>query len=108
VVTGASAAGQLNIEAYCLALTKVYTFGPTFRGENSNTSRHLAEFWMIEPEIATGDPHGQCGIGGRAAEVNLRGVTERKTGLSRFFSTSVSRRRWSPNSRGSSARNSCT
>ena len=44
--------GQLNVEAYCLALTKVYTFGPTFRAENSNTSRHLAEFWMIEPEIA--------------------------------------------------------
>src|SRR5262249_4032551 len=44
--------GQLNIEAYCLALSKVYTFGPTFRAENSNTSRHLAEFWMIEPEIA--------------------------------------------------------
>src|SRR5690242_6587187 len=47
--------GQLNIEAYCLALTKVYTFGPTFRAENSNTSRHLAEFWMIEPEIAFAD-----------------------------------------------------
>src|SRR6266567_1044873 len=44
--------GQLNVEAYCLALTKVYTFGPTFRAENSNTSRHLAEFWMIEPEIS--------------------------------------------------------
>jgi asparaginyl-tRNA synthetase len=44
--------GQLNVEAYCLALTKVYTFGPTFRAENSNTTRHLAEFWMIEPEIA--------------------------------------------------------
>ena len=44
--------GQLNVEAYCLALSKVYTFGPTFRAENSNTSRHLAEFWMIEPEIA--------------------------------------------------------
>ena len=47
--------GQLNIEAYCLALTKVYTFGPTFRAENSNTSRHLAEFWMVEPEIAFAD-----------------------------------------------------
>ena len=47
--------GQLNLEAYCLALTKVYTFGPTFRAENSNTSRHLAEFWMIEPEIAFAD-----------------------------------------------------
>ena len=47
--------GQLNVEAYCLALTKVYTFGPTFRAENSNTSRHLAEFWMIEPEMAFAD-----------------------------------------------------
>src|SRR5499426_2024818 len=52
--------GQLNVEAYCLALTKVYTFGPTFRAENSNTSRHLAEFWMIEPEIAFADLHGNA------------------------------------------------
>ena len=44
--------GQLNVECYAMALTRVYTFGPTFRAENSNTSRHLAEFWMIEPEIA--------------------------------------------------------
>src|SRR6187431_897625 len=44
--------GQLNVETYCMALSKVYTFGPTFRAENSNTSRHLAEFWMIEPEVA--------------------------------------------------------
>ena len=47
--------GQLEVETYCLALSKVYTFGPTFRAENSNTSRHLAEFWMIEPEIAFAD-----------------------------------------------------
>ena len=47
--------GQLNVEAYCLALGKAYTFGPTFRAENSNTSRHLAEFWMIEPELAFAD-----------------------------------------------------
>ena len=47
--------GQLNVEAYCLALSKVYTFGPTFRAENSNTTRHLAEFWMVEPEIAFAD-----------------------------------------------------
>jgi asparaginyl-tRNA synthetase len=47
--------GQLNVEAYCLALSKVYTFGPTFRAENSHTPRHLAEFWMIEPEIAFAD-----------------------------------------------------
>ena len=47
--------GQLNVEPYCLALGKVYTFGPTFRAENSHTSRHLAEFWMIEPEVAFAD-----------------------------------------------------
>jgi asparaginyl-tRNA synthetase len=47
--------GQLNVETYCMAMSKVYTFGPTFRAENSNTSRHLAEFWMIEPEIAFAD-----------------------------------------------------
>jgi len=47
--------GQLNVESYCMALSKVYTFGPTFRAENSNTTRHLAEFWMIEPEIAFAD-----------------------------------------------------
>jgi asparaginyl-tRNA synthetase len=47
--------GQLNVEAYCLAMSRVYTFGPTFRAENSNTRRHLAEFWMVEPEIAFAD-----------------------------------------------------
>ncbi len=47
--------GQLNVESFACALAKVYTFGPTFRAENSNTSRHLAEFWMIEPEIAFAD-----------------------------------------------------
>jgi asparaginyl-tRNA synthetase len=47
--------GQLIAEAYACALSKVYTFGPTFRAENSNTSRHLAEFWMVEPEVAFAD-----------------------------------------------------
>ncbi len=47
--------GQLNVEAFCMAFRKVYTFGPTFRAENSNTTRHAAEFWMIEPEIAFAD-----------------------------------------------------
>jgi asparaginyl-tRNA synthetase len=47
--------GQLNVETYCLALGKVYTFGPTFRAEKSNTRRHLSEFWMIEPETAFAD-----------------------------------------------------
>jgi asparaginyl-tRNA synthetase len=47
--------GQLNVEAFCCSMSDVYTFGPTFRAENSNTSRHLSEFWMIEPEIAFAD-----------------------------------------------------
>ena len=65
--------GQLNVEAYCLALTKVYTFGPTFRAENSNTSRHLAEFWMIEPEIAFADLSDLADL----AERLLKSVFER-------------------------------
>ena len=47
--------GQLNVESFCMAFRNVYTFGPTFRAENSNTPRHAAEFWMIEPEIAFAD-----------------------------------------------------
>ncbi len=54
--------GQLNVETYCAALSKVYTFGPTFRAENSNTTRHLAEFWMIEPEIAFADLHDDANL----------------------------------------------
>ncbi|MDR2962181.1 MAG: asparagine--tRNA ligase [Bacteroidales bacterium] len=50
--TNLTVSGQLEVELACMAMSKVYTFGPTFRAENSNTSRHLAEFWMIEPEVA--------------------------------------------------------
>ena len=53
--TNLTVSGQLNVETYCMALRNVYTFGPTFRAENSNTTRHAAEFWMIEPEIAFAD-----------------------------------------------------
>jgi asparaginyl-tRNA synthetase len=53
---------QLNVEPFCLALTTVYTFGPTFRADNSNTGRHLAEFWMIEPEIAFADLSGNAAL----------------------------------------------
>lgn len=53
--TNLTVSGQLNGEAFCLAFRKIYTFGPTFRSENSNTPRHAAEFWMIEPEIAFAD-----------------------------------------------------
>ena len=47
--------GQLEGEAYAMAFGKIYTFGPTFRAENSNTQRHASEFWMVEPEIAFAD-----------------------------------------------------
>ncbi|HPD13689.1 MAG TPA: asparagine--tRNA ligase [Planctomycetota bacterium] len=54
--------GQLSVETHCCALTNVYTFGPTFRAENSNTPRHLAEFWMIEPEMAFCDLEGDMDL----------------------------------------------
>ncbi len=55
--------GQLSVESFCQSLGKVYTFGPTFRAENSNTSRHIAEFWMIEPEVAFADLQDNMALG---------------------------------------------
>ena len=60
--TNLTVSGQLEAEAYAMALGKVYTFGPTFRAENSNTPRHLAEFWMIEPEVAFMDLDGNMDL----------------------------------------------
>lgn len=60
--TNLTVSGQLEAETYALSLGKVYTFGPTFRAENSNTSRHLSEFWMIEPEVAFLDIHGNMDL----------------------------------------------
>ena len=68
--------GQLNVEAYCLAMSKVYTFGPTFRAENSNTSRHLAEFWMIEPEIAFADLNDDADLGEDLLKYIVRAVLD--------------------------------
>lgn len=62
--------GQLAVESHCLSMSKVYTFGPTFRAENSNTSRHLAEFWMVEPEIAFADLNDNAAL----AEALLRHI----------------------------------
>ena len=53
--TNLTVSGQLNLETFCAAFRNVYTFGPTFRAEYSNTARHASEFWMVEPEIAFGD-----------------------------------------------------
>ena len=61
-VTNLTVSGQLEAETYAMALGSVYTFGPTFRAENSNTSRHLAEFWMIEPEVAFMDLDGNMDL----------------------------------------------
>jgi len=71
--TNLTVSGQLNVEGFCLAFNRVYTFGPTFRAENSNTSRHLAEFWMVEPEIAFADLHDDADL----AEDLLRHVFTR-------------------------------
>lgn len=60
--TNLTVSGQLEAETYALGLGQVYTFGPTFRAENSNTSRHLAEFWMIEPEVAFCDLDGNMDL----------------------------------------------
>ena len=98
--------GQLNVEAYCLALSKVYTFGPTFRAENSNTSRHLAEFWMIEPEIAFADLSDDATLAEASLKYVFKTVLEERRTTWRS-STSASRRASSPSSRASSARNSC-
>ncbi len=68
--TRLTVSGQLEAEVGALALGRVYAFGPTFRAENSNTSRHLSEFWMVEPEVAFCDLEGNCGL----AEDFLRSV----------------------------------
>ncbi len=77
--------GQLNVEAYCLALSRVYTFGPTFRAENSNTSRHLAEFWMIEPEIAFADLAADADLAERFLKYVFRAVLNEREDDLRFF-----------------------
>jgi asparaginyl-tRNA synthetase len=77
--------GQLNVEAYCLALSKVYTFGPTFRAENSNTSRHLAEFWMIEPEVAFADLEANADLAESFLKTVFESVLEERSDDMGFF-----------------------
>jgi asparaginyl-tRNA synthetase len=77
--------GQLNVEAYCLALTKVYTFGPTFRAENSNTSRHLAEFWMIEPETAFADLADNATLAERLLKYTFKALLNERAEDMAFF-----------------------
>ncbi len=68
--------GQLELETYCCALSRVYTFGPTFRAENSNTSRHLSEFWMVEPEMAFADLAADAQLAERFLRSIVQGVLE--------------------------------
>src|SRR5881392_1006607 len=77
--------GQLNVEAYCLALSRVYTFGPTFRAENSNTSRHLAEFWMVEPEIAFADLSDDATLAERLLKHTFETLLNERTDDLEFF-----------------------
>ncbi len=81
--------GQLNVEAYCLALSKVYTFGPTFRAENSQTSRHLAEFWMIEPEIAFADLSADADLAEALLKYVFRAVLNERGDDMAFFAERV-------------------
>jgi asparaginyl-tRNA synthetase len=77
--------GQLNVETYCMAMSRVYTFGPTFRAENSNTRRHLAEFWMIEPEIAFADLNDDAQLAEDFLKYIFRALlTERKDDMAFF------------------------
>ena len=83
--------GQLNVEAYCLAMSKVYTFGPTFRAENSHTRRHLAEFWMIEPELAFADIHDDADLAEAYLKFIFRAVLEERADDLAFFNRHVSK-----------------
>jgi len=89
VETFLTVSGQLNVEAYCLSMSKVYTFGPTFRAENSNTSRHLAEFWMIEPEIAFADLNDNADLGEDLLKYVVRAVLDECEDDMAFFNQRV-------------------
>ncbi len=81
--------GQLNVETYACALSKVYTFGPTFRAENSNTTRHLAEFWMIEPEIAFADLSDAADLAEEMLRYVFKAVLEERADDIEFFQQRV-------------------
>jgi len=81
--------GQLNVESYCLAMTRVYTFGPTFRAENSNTSRHLSEFWMVEPEIAFADLSADADLAEDLMKYAFRALLEERADDMAFFAERI-------------------
>lgn len=81
--------GQLNAETYACALSKVYTFGPTFRAENSNTTRHLAEFWMMEPEVAFADLNDIAKLSEEMLKYVFKTVLENRADDMQFFAEHV-------------------
>lgn len=81
--------GQLNGETYASALSKVYTFGPTFRAENSNTSRHLAEFWMVEPEVAFADLNDIAALAEKMLKYTFAAVLAERKDDMEFFAQRV-------------------
>ncbi|QHM70494.1 asparagine--tRNA ligase [Mixta intestinalis] len=81
--------GQLNGETYACALSKIYTFGPTFRAENSNTSRHLAEFWMLEPEIAFASLDDAADLAEAMLKYVFKAVLEERADDMAFFAERV-------------------
>ena len=81
--------GQLEGEAFAQAFKKIYTFGPTFRSENSNTSRHAAEFWMMEPEVAFADVHDNMDLAEDMTKFIIRAVMERCPDEMAFFNSFV-------------------
>lgn len=83
--------GQLNGEAYASALSKIYTFGPTFRAENSNTSRHLAEFWMVEPEVAFANLNDIAGLAEAMLKYVFKAVLEERRDDLEFFAERINK-----------------
>ena len=81
--------GQLNVESFCMAFGNVYTFGPTFRAENSNTQRHAAEFWMIEPEMAFCDLKGDMDVAEAMIKYIIKRTMERCPDEMAFFNQFV-------------------
>jgi asparaginyl-tRNA synthetase len=87
--THLTVSGQLDVEAYCLAMSRVYTFGPTFRAENSNTARHLAEFWMVEPEIAFADLSDDADLAEACLQYVCRAVLDQRGDDMAFFADRI-------------------
>ncbi len=81
--------GQLAVESYCESMSKVYTFGPTFRAENSNTTRHLAEFWMVEPEIAFADINDIIKLAEQLLKYSAKAVLDERQDDMEFFAQRI-------------------